>query len=189
MKVRLRDWASLNCISERTVQIHIKENQEELEGHIERKGKQGTWLDEFAQDFLIEKIQLPNRQEVYQPTARESALLIELSEANKRAAEAEREARINAEAVGRVKLLEANNEDQKAQIIDLSIQIGGLKEKCEKSTKEAQDLSDELSDTKKDFKELKERNEITENNLKSVQERLKKIENTWYYKLFGGKKE
>ena len=61
MKVRLRDWASLNCISERTVQIHIKENQDVLEEHIERKGKQGTWLDEFAQDFLIEKIQLPNR--------------------------------------------------------------------------------------------------------------------------------
>ena len=188
MKVRLRDWASLNCISERTVQIHIKENQDFLEGHIERKGKQGTWLDEVAQDFLINAIQLPNRKEVYQPTARENALMIQLNEANQRVAEAERIARINAEAAGQVKLLEANNEDQKAQIFDLSVQVGSLKEKYQESKTKAQELSGELSEVKEDFEQLKGRNEITETNLKNAQDRLKKIEGTWWYKLFGGKK-
>jgi len=167
MKVRLRDWASLNCISERTVQVHIKENQEALEGHIERKGKQGTWLDEFAQDFLIDKIQLPNRKEVYQPTARETALLIELSEANKRVADAESRAAINAEAAGKVLLLEEAKSQQAAQIDTL--------------TRENAVLSHENAEKDKTLAETVE-------SLKTATDELTALKSKWWYKLFAGKK-
>lgn len=160
MKIRLSDFADLHRINVRTAQIHIKENIEELEEHIDRRGKQGTWIDEYAQEFLLDKIQLPKSDEVLMPTAREAVLLTEIAEANKKLAEAERRAALNAEAAGKVKLLEANNEDQKAQISDLSVQIGSLKEKYQASEKTAQKLSDELAT----------------------------IKNKWWYKLFGGKK-
>ncbi len=162
MKVRLRDWASLNCITERTVQIHIKENQEALEGHIERKGKQGTWLDDFAQEFLIEKIQLPSRKEVYQPTARENALLIELKEANKRLAEAERRAAINAEAAGKVLLLEEAKTQQATQIDTLTRENAVLShdneelgQKIAQAEENAQKASQELLDARKQFEDEK----------------------------------
>jgi len=167
MKVRLRDWASLNCITERTVQVHIKENQEALEGHIERKGKQGTWLDEFAQDFLIQKIQLPSRKEVYQPTARESALLIELSEANKKVAEAERRAALNAEAAGKVLLLEEGKKEQA--------------EKIDVLTRENAVLSHDIAEKDKTLAEL-------DKTAHTLSDELTAIKSKWWYKLFAGKK-
>lgn len=127
MLVRLRDFAELHRISERTVQVHIKNNQEELEGHIERRGKQGTWLDEFAVNFLLDRIQLPTKDEVLMPTPREAALLVEIAETNKRLADAERRAGENAEAAGKVKLLEAAKEDQEARILALAEENGRIK--------------------------------------------------------------
>lgn len=127
MLVRLRDFAELHRISERTVQVHIKNNQEELEGHIERRGKQGTWLDEFAVNFLLDRIQLPTKDEVLMPTPREAALLMEIAETNRRLADAERRAGENAEAAGKVKLLEAAKEDQEAQILALAEENGRIK--------------------------------------------------------------
>ena len=89
MLVRLRDFAEIHRISERTVQLHIKENWEELQDHVDRRGKQGTWLDDYAQEFLLNAIQLPSKDEVLVPTPREAALLIQLAEAHKALAEAE----------------------------------------------------------------------------------------------------
>lgn len=124
MLVRLRDFAELNRISERTVQLHIKENWDKLASHVDRRGKQGTWLDEFAQDFLLDVIQLPSKDEVLVPTAREAALLIQLSEANKALAEAERRAGLNAEAAGKVALLEASYASQVDRIATLAAEKG-----------------------------------------------------------------
>ena len=145
MLVRLRDFAELHRISERTVQVHIKNNQEELEGHIDRRGKQGTWLDEFAVNFLLDRIQLPTKDEVLMPTPREASLLFQLSEANKNLAAAERAARENAEAASRVKYLEAAKESQDAQIRDMSVDIGRLTQKAAQAAEDAQKAQDELT--------------------------------------------
>lgn len=144
MLVRLRDFAELYRISERTVQIHIKNNEEELEGHVDRRGKQGTWLDEFAVNFLLDRIQLPTKDEVLTPTAREAALMMELSEANRKLADAERRAGENAEAAGKVVFLEAANGAQEAKINDLSIEVGKLTERVEASQKAAQEAQERL---------------------------------------------
>ena len=157
MKMRLSDFAEVHRINVRTAQIHIKENLNELFEHIERRGKQGTWIDDFAQEFLLKTIQLPSKEEVYMPTAREAILMEKLTNLGLQLAEAERRAGENAEAAGKVKLLEANDADQKAQISDLSVQIGSLKEKYQASEKTAQELSDELTDVKKELQAEKNR--------------------------------
>lgn len=195
MKIRLSDFAEINRINVRTAQIHIKENIEELEAHIERRGKQGTWIDEFAQEFLLQKIQLPSKEEVYIPSAREAALLDEIIKTNKLLADAERAARVNAEAAGQVKLLEESKKEQAEKIEALTRENAILnadnKEKNKtlaELDKTAQGLSEELLGVKEDFKNLKERNKITETNLKTVQDRLGEIQSKWWYKLFAGKK-
>lgn len=151
MLVRLRDFAEINRISERTVQVHIKNNQEELEGHIDRRGKQGTWLDEFAVNFLLDRIQLPTKDEVLVPTPREAALLEQLSAANRMLADAERRAGENAEAAGKVKFLEAAKDAQDAQINDLSVEVGKLTEKAARATEDAQKARDELAAVRREL--------------------------------------
>lgn len=130
MLVRLRDFAELHRISERTVQVHIKDNWDELEGHIDRRGKQGTWLDEFAVEYLLERIQLPTKDEVLMPTPREAALLLEVAETNKKLADAERRAGENAEAAGKVLYLEAAKAAQDEQIANLAAEKGKAEERA-----------------------------------------------------------
>lgn len=154
MLVRLRDFAELHRISERTVQVHIKNNEEELAGHIDRRGKQGTWLDEFAVNFLLDRIQLPTKDEVLVPTAREAALLIEVAEANKKLADAERRASLNAEAAGKVLLLEASQKAQEVQISDLSIEVGKQTEKAATAAKKAEKATREAEAWKKYAEDL-----------------------------------
>lgn len=167
MLVRLRDFAEVNRLSQRTVQIHIKENYDVLGEHVERRGKQGTWLDEFAVNFLLERIQLPTKDEVLVPTAREAVLMEQLANAHAQWAAAEQAARMNAEAAGKVQLLEANNarsEEQIKALSDekavLSVEIGQLTQRAVQAEKNAQAASDELA----------------------------AIKGKWWYKLFAGKK-
>ena len=138
MLVRLRDFAELHRISERTVQVHIKNNEEELAGHIDRRGKQGTWLDEFAVNFLLDRIQLPTKDEVLMPTAREAVLLEQVAAANRRLADAERRAADNAEAAGKVFFLEAAQKAQEAQISALNVEVGKQTQKAEQATEKAE---------------------------------------------------
>lgn len=145
MKMRLSDFAELHRINVRTAQIHIKENQEELEGHIERKGKQGTWIDEYAQDLLLQKIQLPSKEEVYMPTAREAVLMAQIMEANKKLADAERRAGENAEAAGKVLLLEEAKKDQAEKIDTLTRENALLSHDKEEMDKIIQEQAEELA--------------------------------------------
>ena len=142
MRVRLRDFAETHRIAQRTVQVHIKNNIEVLESHIERRGKQGTWLDDFAVEFLLNQIQLPTKDDVQVPTAREAALIMEIANANKKLADAERRAGENAAAAGKVALLEESNRDQKEQIQNLTQEVGSLKAKIEIAVKEVQDQAE-----------------------------------------------
>lgn len=178
MKVRLRDWASLNCISERTVQVHIKENEAELEGHIERKGKQGTWLDEYAQDFLIERIQLPNRKEVYQPTARENALMIQLNEVALKLAAAEQRA---AENAGVAALLEASNAEKQAlqaRNDSLLTQIGSLEAQNAFLSSQNVDLSNDNLDLAGKLKAASEDLKTASEDVKAEQDKNHLLEQT-----------
>ena len=167
MLVRLRDFAEVNRISERTVQVHIKNNEKELAGHVDRRGKQGTWLDEFAVNFLLERIQLPTKEEVMIPTAREAALLEQVATANRRLAEAERRAALNAEAAGKVLFLEESKREQA--------------EKIDVLTRENAVLSHDIAEKDKTLAEL-------DRTAHTLSDELTAIKGKWWYKLFAGKK-
>lgn len=137
MLIRLRDFAEQNRITDRTVQIHIKENQEILEGHVERRGKQGTWLDDFAVAFLLDRIQLPTKDEVLVPTPREANLLLELSKVNALLADAERRAGENAAAAGKLQLLEEQSHSLKEVNADLLKQVFNLERDAQEAEERA----------------------------------------------------
>lgn len=156
MAVRLRDFAEVHRISERTVQKQIKDNYDVLREHVDRRGKQGTWLDDFAVEFLLENIQLPTSEDVVMtPSPREMALMLQIQEVTARLADAERRAGSNAEAAGKVLYLEANNKAQEARIADLSVELGQAKEKAAQAEKTAQAASGELAEAKKEIEALK----------------------------------
>ena len=167
MKIKLSDFVDLHRINVRTAQIHIKENIEELEEHIDRKGKQGTWIDEYAQEFLLKKIQLPSKDEVYIPTAREAVLMAQIMEVNKKLADAERRAGENAETAGKVFLLEEARKEQT--------------EKIDMLTRENALLSHDIEEKNKTIFEIKE-------SAKELSDEITAIKNKWWYKLFAGKK-
>lgn len=52
MKVKLQDFAREKGVTDRAIQKHIQNHAEELAGHFERLGPNGTWLDEYAQEFI-----------------------------------------------------------------------------------------------------------------------------------------
>ncbi len=57
--IKLPEFARLNGVSERNVQKHISNHKTELEGHIDRRGRNGTWLDSTAQEILQKYITAP----------------------------------------------------------------------------------------------------------------------------------
>ena len=153
--VRLTDFAEQNRITARTVQLHIQANADELEGHIDRRGKKGTWLDDYAVNFLLSVIQLPTKEDVVVPTMREAELMAQVAEVTKKWAEAERRAGVNAEAAGKVMLLEAVKASQEAQISSLGIELGETREKLRGAEKEAQERYDEAMEAIKDLDDAK----------------------------------
>lgn len=50
--IKLQDFAKECGVTDRTIQKHIKNHEVELTGHYQRRGKNGTWLDEEAQQFI-----------------------------------------------------------------------------------------------------------------------------------------
>lgn len=58
--IKLQDFARECGVTDRAIQKHLKTYAAELEGHFERKGPNGTWLDEEACQILRSKMkQLP----------------------------------------------------------------------------------------------------------------------------------
>ena len=50
--VKLQDFARDLGVTDRNIQKHIQHHRADLEGHIERRGNNGTWLDEYAQNYI-----------------------------------------------------------------------------------------------------------------------------------------
>ena len=54
--IKLQEFAQSCCISDRQVQRLIKKYESEISGRFERRGHNGTWLDETACNFLRSKM-------------------------------------------------------------------------------------------------------------------------------------
>ena len=50
--IKLQDFARECGVTDRAIQKHLKNHEEALAGHFERRGKNGTWLDEEAQSYI-----------------------------------------------------------------------------------------------------------------------------------------
>lgn len=53
---KLQDFAREMGVTDRMIQKHLRKYATELEGHYERKGPNGTWLDDEAQDIIRSKM-------------------------------------------------------------------------------------------------------------------------------------
>lgn len=50
--IKLQDFAKEQGVTDRAIQKHLKKHEKELEGHFERQGPNGTWLDDYACEFI-----------------------------------------------------------------------------------------------------------------------------------------
>ena len=80
MLMKLQDFAVECGVTDRTIQKHLKNHEEALAGHFERRGPNGTWLDNYAQEYIKDLMIRPV------PTVVSDARLVqenkELQEAN-----------------------------------------------------------------------------------------------------------
>ena len=50
--IKLQDFAKECGVTDRAIQKHLKNHESQLEGHFQRRGKNGTWLDPTAQEYI-----------------------------------------------------------------------------------------------------------------------------------------
>lgn len=50
--IKLQDFAISKGVTDKAIYKHLNKHKIELDGHYEKKGKNGTWLDEYACDFI-----------------------------------------------------------------------------------------------------------------------------------------
>ena len=58
-QLKLCDFARECGVTERAIQKHLKKLEGELEGHFERRGANGTWLDETAMSIIRGRMVAP----------------------------------------------------------------------------------------------------------------------------------
>lgn len=54
--IKLQDFARQQGVTDRTIQKHLNKYADELKGHFERKGPNGTWLDDEACEIIRSKM-------------------------------------------------------------------------------------------------------------------------------------
>jgi hypothetical protein len=83
--VKLSDFANECGVTDRAIQKHLKNMENELSGHFERRGINGTWLDEIAMSEIKKRMITPPA-----PIISDSTLLRENEELKKIAYKATR---------------------------------------------------------------------------------------------------
>lgn len=54
--IKLQEFAKMQGVTDRAVQKHLKKHEKALEGHFQRLGPNGTYLDDFACEFIRERM-------------------------------------------------------------------------------------------------------------------------------------
>lgn len=50
--IKIGDFARECGVSDRAIYKHLQKHESELEGHLDKQGSNGTWLDEYAQNYV-----------------------------------------------------------------------------------------------------------------------------------------
>lgn len=135
--MKLTEFALIFKVSERHARRLFQENESELRGHYDRRGREGTFLDDVAVDLLKSKLQKSFEVEMNSPSDREQLLQEQLTMLSMRYAAAMEKM---AENAGAVALLEASKEN----VAKLEIRAEEAEERAELRERENRALKDEL---------------------------------------------
>lgn len=146
--IKLQDFARECGVTDRAIQKHLKNHEAHLEGHFERRGKNGTWLDQTAQEYIRSlMVQQPivvgdaeTHREVEALKEENRALLKALNGAKDRIIELQ-DTRLQLEAAEReTKILEGFVADAKAEIRTLTeekvAEVAAAREEATRATEE-----------------------------------------------------
>lgn len=135
--MKLTEFALNFKVSERHARRLFQENESELRGHYDRRGREGTFLDDVAVDLLKSKLQKSFDVEIDRPSDREQQLQEQLTMLSMRYAAAMEKM---AENAGAVALLEASKENA----AKLEARAEEAEERAELRERENRELSLEL---------------------------------------------
>lgn len=108
--MKLSEFARIYGVSERHARRLLAENEADMCGHYERRGKEGTFLDNIGVDILKSKLSKTHEVQVLSSSERERQLETTLTELSMRYAAAMEKI---AENAGTVALLEAAKEKER----------------------------------------------------------------------------
>lgn len=106
--MKLSEFARIYGVSERHARRLLAENEADMCGHYERRGKEGTFLDNIGVDILKSKLSKTHEMQVLSSSERERQLETNLTELSLRYAAAMEKI---AESAGTAALLEAAKEN------------------------------------------------------------------------------
>ena len=155
--MKLSEFALIFKVSERHARRLLQENESDLCGHYDRRGREGTFLDDVAVDFLKNKLQRSFDVAINQPSERERQLENQVTELSLRYAAAMEQMVKNA---GAVALLEASKENvaklelraseaeeradlRERELHELEITLDGMRQEAQYRADEAQQLDEE----------------------------------------------
>lgn len=155
--MKLSEFASVYNISERHARRLLAENEADIIGHYDRRGREGTFLDDVAVEVLRNKLQKQYTVSMEPASERERQLESTVTELSMRYAAAMEKLVENA---GAVALLEAAKEnvvqlearaseaeiranEREREIQDLKITLEGMRKEARYRADEAQQLDEE----------------------------------------------
>lgn len=145
--IKLSDFATLQGVSKRAVQISLKKYEAELEGHFERQGQNGTYIDAYAQEFLRSKMlknpvvvydekTLPFYEEMQATRKENDDLQRELTDVYKQLANVS-EMRLQLQAqIIELKVLSAGKEEAERKAAEIALELAEARARAESAEKE-----------------------------------------------------
>ena len=162
--IKLSDFARRHGVTPRAVQRLVKKYESEISEHIEKKGQNGTWLDDEAQEFLRSKMK-QNPVVIYgesaDPLIEENQILRdeilelrkELSESYKRVADVLEDARATQfqlqTELAEQKLLSAGREEAEQKAAELELALTDSRKATEAAEKKASEAEAQAASIRK----------------------------------------
>ena len=193
--IKLQDFARQHNVTDRAIQKHLKKYEAELEGHFERRGPNGTWIDDVGCAILRSKMKQQQvavfeedpRLEEYAERVRELEKMLTLAQQQTQAAQAQ-VAQLQ-EASAKVALLEADNEAARVARAEAE-ERANVAERERKNSEEALEQMRREAQFRADKAQAAEEQRIeAERRLEERERELEKLRNAGFFKrVFGWNK-
>lgn len=166
--VKLQDFARQQAVTDRAVQKQLKRYEKaELQGHFERQGPNGTWLDDYAVEFLLSKMK---RKPIVVYDRENSDLLKENSMLKSQIIELQQQLKISDEEkrllqdkADQAQALMQSNEDLQQQLRAAEAAHRAAAEELTQTTNRNAELQGELRDVRAEAAETRKELEELQN--------------------------